>query len=81
MKQFAIVDRNIGVLQYICYAENELEALEKFDNDVGVYTDDQELNVDEWKIFEVNDKQAEYLQNWSDNGCPAIDAPDCIPLD
>lgn len=73
--RYAIFDRNAGLLQFICEAQDERDALGKFDANAGIDPQGEGLdaifNRGDWDIREVTAEQVAALEAWADAGSPA----------
>lgn len=72
---FAILDKNVGMVQWISDADSAEAALADFDANVGIDPDGKGLDISEWKILDVSKDQADELREWSDNGCHGSECP------
>ena len=76
---YAIFDRYVGLLQFLCTAENERDALGKFHADVGIDPQGEGLDAifdrGDWDIREVTAEQVAALEAWAGAGSPADSFP------
>lgn len=75
---FAILDRNIGFLQWLGEYPTAEAALADFGATVGIDPDGAGLSLDDWRIYHLTAEEAAAVERWAQDGHPANECPTCV---
>lgn len=71
MRYFAIQDPTVGFIQFLTRADDERDAVRRFDDDVGL--GEESRNPDDWEITELTGQQYEQLESFGGDDREAVD--------
>jgi len=71
MRYFAIQDPTVGFIQFLTRADDERDAVRRFDDDIGL--GEESRNPDDWEITELTSQQYEQLDPFDGDDQEAVD--------
>lgn len=70
---YVIQSKNPGYIEYVTVAQSAEQALQKFDDDIGIDPNNHGISVDDWDITQLTAEQYETLKDCDGTNQELID--------